>query len=396
MAGIEGPCHIVSYVNPAFALMMDKTKEEIIGKPFCDITHLTGDCVALLDSVKRTGKSATHSEHDLTRPLPAFWSYTLWPAISEKRNLGTMMQVTETTQFHQRMLSINEALVLGAVRQDELIEEVAASNILLSQEIVARKETEQVLHRAQALLSDRAGQLEQAVAARTSELTAINKQLEAFVYTIAHDLRAPLRSMQGFSSMLQEDGGSVLSETGTTFAKRITTSARFMDSLLQDLLLFSRVAKEKIQLESVNVEMIAQSVVARMDTAIHQNGARIELIGPWMPVFAHGPTLGQVLTNLISNALKFVAPGVAPLVRVRMEDRGEFARVWVEDNGVGIPEEQGKKIFQMFTRLHGEKYAGTGIGLAIVEKGVERLNGRVGLESTPGAGSRFWFELKKA
>jgi signal transduction histidine kinase len=102
------------------------------------------------------------------------------------------------------------------------------------------------------------------------------------------------------------------------------------------------------------------------------------------------------LFNLTSNALKFVSTDRPPVVRLRAEEQAEFIRVWVEDNGPGIaPDHQGQ-IFRLFTRLDGEKYAGTGIGLAIVQKGVERMGGRAGLESIPDQGSRFWFELKKA
>jgi signal transduction histidine kinase len=396
LAAVEGPRHLVCYVNPAFIQIMGQSKDEMIGKPFHEITHLTNDCGALMDRVVRTGESATHTEHELSRPRPAFWSYTLWPAMAGTRTLGIMIQVTETTQFHERMLAMNEALVLGSVRQDELIDAAAAANAQLHEEIIARKQAEEVLHRAQMQLEDRAGQLESAVSERTAELTSINKQLDAFVYTIAHDLRAPLRSMQGFSALLIEDGGSTLSETGRNYANRINLSAQFMDSLLHDLLVFSRVAQERIQLTEVNTEMVVKAALDRLETEIKETNACIELIGPWLPVLAHGPTLGQVLTNLITNALKFVAPGVAPLVRVRMEDQFHFVRVWIEDNGVGIAVDQRERIYQLFTRLHGEKFPGTGIGLAIVEKGIERMGGRMGLESAPGQGCRFWFELKKA
>ena len=122
-------------------------------------------------------------------------------------------------------------------------------------------------------------------------------------------------------------------------------------------------------------------------------------------------TLGQVLLNLISNAIKFVAPNVTPVVRIRTEERNPlasasakkthagddpFIRVWVEDNGLGISQEHQDKIFRLFGRLRGREYAGTGIGLAIVKEGVRRMGGAVGLESEANRGSRFWFELRRA
>ncbi len=105
---------------------------------------------------------------------------------------------------------------------------------------------------------------------------------------------------------------------------------------------------------------------------------------------------GFGFVNLIANAVKFVAPGVAPQVRLRAEERAQTVRLWVEDNGIGIPPESLDRIFHVFQRLHTTEFPGTGIGLAIVQKGMERMGGRVGVESTPGKGSRFWLELPKA
>ena len=110
---------------------------------------------------------------------------------------------------------------------------------------------------------------------------------------------------------------------------------------------------------------------------------------------ANEATLGQVLANLLSNALKFVAPGVLPRVRFWSEKRGEFIRLWLEDNGIGIAAQYHERVFRVFERLHGARYVGTGIGLSIVRKGVERMRGQVGLESAPGKGTRFWIELPK-
>jgi two-component system, chemotaxis family, CheB/CheR fusion protein len=263
-------------------------------------------------------------------------------------------------------------------------------------DITERKKMEDDLQQAHAQLADRADQLEQAVVERTTELTATNKQLQAFVYTIAHDLRAPLRSMQGFSSMLVEESGTALSETGRDFAHQISTSAQFMDALLMDLLTFSAIAQQRVELTPVNLEGVVQSVLSHLEKEIQEKNARMEIVGAWPAVLAHKTTLGQVLTNLVGNALKFAAPGVSLVVRLRTEERAEFVRVWVEDNGIGIAPDHQDQIFQLFTRLHGDKFPGTGLGLAIVQKGIERMGGSVGVESTPGQGSRFWFELRKA
>jgi signal transduction histidine kinase len=394
-AAVHGPLHLIAYSNPALSRLLDRSTAALLGKSFCQITHMSDDCVGLFDRVYRTGESASHTEHDGSKPDSAFWAYTLWPVMIGRQAVGIMIQLADATQIHAKMIAMNEALVVGAVRQDELIEAAASSNAQLRDEIVARKQTEEVLRRARVQLADRAGQLEQAVAERTAELTAINKQLDAFVYTVAHDLRAPLRSMQGFSSLLVEDAGNSLSETGRDYANRIIDSAQFMDSLLLDLIAFSRIAKEKIPLEPIDLRTIANWVIVRLDDLIRQTNAAVEIAEQSYTVMAHGPTLGQVLTNLICNALKFSRPGVPPALRVRFEEQSRYIRVWVEDNGLGIPKDQCVKIFQLFTRLNTGNSSGTGIGLAIVAKGIERMEGFLGVDSVVGEGSRFWFELKK-
>lgn len=261
---------------------------------------------------------------------------------------------------------------------------------------VERIRAEEALRSAKDALANEATHLEQLVAERTADLTVTNKQLEAFVYSIAHDLRAPLRAMQGFSSMLVEEAGAALNETGRNHAQRINKSAQFMDALLRDLLAFSRISQQHLELTSVNLEPVVESVLSRLQSDIEQKNARVETSGPWPDVLAHEPTLAQALFNLVSNALKFVAPDTSPVVRVHAEEKPKFVRVWVEDNGIGIAADYQEQIFRLFTRLHGEKYQGTGLGLAIVQKGVERMGGHAGVESAVGQGSRFWFELKKA
>ncbi|MEY2408881.1 MAG: two-component system, chemotaxis family, CheB/CheR fusion protein [Verrucomicrobiota bacterium] len=288
--------------------------------------------------------------------------------------------------------------------------------VVVFRDVTQRKQADASLQLAQKQLADRAGQLERLVAERTMELTESNKQLEAFVYSIAHDLRAPLRSMEGFSAVLVEEAGKSLSPTAQAHAQRINRSARFMDALLQDLLSFSRISQQHIELAAVHSEAVLRGVLLRLEKEIQDAGALIETAGPWPAVLAHEPTLGQVLFNLISNSLKFVAPNNPPVVRIWMEERvagpsftvsekgrndsghaeESWIRFWVEDNGIGINPNHHEEIFRLFTRLNGERFPGTGIGLAIVQKGIERMGGRVGVESTPGRGCRFWLDLRKA
>ncbi len=276
---------------------------------------------------------------------------------------------------------------------DEGGQQVIQCNI---RDISVRKKAEAVQSDAKEQRSKRNAELEGLVGLRTTELRLSNTQLQTFVYSIAHDLRAPLRAMQGFSQLLVQDHSDNLAPEGRGYANFISTAAQTMDRMLGDLLAFSRVSQQKLELVPVELAVVIQSALAACGTEIGERGAQMETLPPWPVVLAHEATLQQVLVNLISNAVKFVSSG-APRVRIHAEDRADgFVRIWVEDNGIGIPSEFQERIFQVFQRLHTTAYAGTGIGLAIVQKGVERMGGRVGLESAPGTGSKFWIDLTKA
>jgi len=239
--------------------------------------------------------------------------------------------------------------------------------------------------------------LEDRVQARTAELEDRNAELEAFAYSISHDLRAPLRAMQGFSLALLEDYGDRLDEAGRRFAERVITAARMMDRLIDDLLAYSRLARAELRLVPLDLGRLVRSSLDQLDGEVKSRAAHITVAEPLPAAVGHGTTLAQVFANLLGNAIKFVPAGRVPEVLVRAERHGDFVRVWVEDNGIGIAAEHHERIFRVFERLHrAEDYPGTGIGLAIVRKGVERMGGHVGLESALGSGSKFWIDLPGA
>lgn len=239
-------------------------------------------------------------------------------------------------------------------------------------------------------------ELEQRVADRTADLVAINQELEAYSYSVSHDLRAPLRAIQGFAQALEEDYGAKLGATGADYIQRIVDSAQRMDTLIQDLLAYSQLTRADIQLNPVNMAAVVREALAQLDREIKQSGATITAAPSLSAVMAHAPTLTQIISNLLGNAIKFVPSGRLPEIKIWTEERGERIRLWVEDNGIGIAPEHQARIFHVFERLHGvENYPGTGIGLAIVCKGAERMGGEAGVESNVGNGSRFWVELDK-
>jgi PAS domain S-box-containing protein len=269
---------------------------------------------------------------------------------------------------------------------------LAVDNALLyraaQQEIAERRRVEEQIHQLNQ-------ELEERVRRRTQALEESNQHLEAFTYTVAHDLRAPLRAMQGFSQALLEDYAGRLDATGRDYVVRVTNAAQRMDGLIQDLLAYSRLSRTQLQTETVDLESVVDRVLLTFTPEIRAKHAVVEVGRPLPPVCAHPSTLEQVLANLVSNALKFVNPGTTPRIRISAEERDGRVCTSVIDQGIGVDPQYHERIFGVFERLHGpETFPGTGIGLAIVRKGVERMGGRVGLESQPGKGSRFWFILQ--
>jgi PAS domain S-box-containing protein len=218
-------------------------------------------------------------------------------------------------------------------------------------------------------------------------------ELEAFSYSVSHDMRGPLRSMQGFAHLLDEEYGERLDDVGRDYLRRIERGAQRLDLLVRDVLAYSKLAKSEVQLQPVALASFLRDLVQ----APELQAATIRLQEPLPRVAGHPALLSQIFANLFGNAVKFGRPGVPVEIRVWGEPRGERARIWVEDNGIGIAPEHYPRIFEIFGRVYADRlYEGTGIGLAIVKKAAERLGGRVGVESELGRGSRFWVELAPA
>jgi len=238
--------------------------------------------------------------------------------------------------------------------------------------------------------------LERQVEERTAALARSNAQLDAFAYTISHDLRAPLRAMEGFARILLDDFGASLGAKGGGYAGRIVTAAERMDRLITDLLAYSRLQRYQSTSRVVDPNRTARRVTNEVRTELG-DAVEIKVMSSMPMILAEPVVLGQVLSNLLSNAAKFKREHDHAKVTLRAELRGDRVRLWVEDEGIGIAPEHQARIFDVFERLHGQEvYPGTGIGLAIVKKGVECMGGAYGVESALGHGSRFWIELPAA
>jgi len=246
-------------------------------------------------------------------------------------------------------------------------------------------------------LEKQAAELERRVEERTKRLSEVNAELEGYVHSVSHDLRAPLRAVHGFGTLLLEDAGSKLGPTEREYLERMLSAAERMKALMSDLLDYSRLAREDIEVRAVDTQHVVEAAQDLLQVELQERHAVVDIVEPLLPVAGHHTSLVLVATNLLSNAAKFVAPGVRPRIRVWTEARGDRVRLWVEDNGIGIAPEKQEAIFRVFERLNGaETYPGTGVGLAIVRRATERMGGASGVESSRGEGSRFWIELPRA
>jgi len=200
--------------------------------------------------------------------------------------------------------------------------------------------------------------------------------------------------MEGLTNLLLEEHSQQLDPSALEYGERIRGAAARMDQMIQELLSYSRLTLLEFQPQPVRLSRVVKDAVSQLAWDLESKNAIINIRRSSSQVLGHYSMLVQVIANLISNAIKFVAPETQPVVTISDSRLDSSVRLVVEDNGIGIEPEHQERIFRIFERLHGrEQYSGTGIGLAIVEKAISRMNGHFGVESEPGKGSRFWIEL---
>jgi PAS domain S-box-containing protein len=370
--------------NPAYLRTVMRRREDIIGRSLFEVfpdtdpsSEGTRNLEASVALVCKTGKpdSLPVQKYDIQagdgsgRFEEHYWSTVNVPVLDGQGRVAyVLLRVEDVTEFVRLNRQQGEHQRLAAELQD----------------LTGKIEVE-IYNRARE------------VAEASRKLKEANTELESFSYTVSHDLRAPLRALQGFADALQEDYGEQLTEGARGYCARIVGAAQRMEQLIEDLLTYSRLSRSELHSKPLDLDIVVDRAVHALAADMERRGAAIRKRGTFPPVIAHRVTLIHVLQNLLTNAMKFTADGVAPAVSIYAEDRGRNVRLWVEDNGIGVPPEYRGRIFKVFERLHGNAvFPGTGIGLAIVKRGVERMGGEAGIEPGATGGSRFWVELPRA
>ncbi len=249
---------------------------------------------------------------------------------------------------------------------------------------------------AEQALRELAAELEQRVARRTAELDAKNRELETFSYSVAHDLKAPLRGIDGYSRLLLEEHAERLDEEGRTFLRTIRGAADQMRQLIDDLLEYSRLERRAVTATHLDPRALVEALVAERAEEASRRGVAVTVDVTCDSATAEAEGLTVAMRNLLDNALKFSAKVAAPRIEIRGRATDGDCVLSVHDNGPGFDMQYHERIFEIFQRLHrSEEYPGTGIGLAMVRKAMERMGGRAWAESSPGGGATFYLEVPR-
>lgn len=352
IVSITGPDRIITHVNDKFCRISQFSRGELIGRDHSLINsnyHPESFFRNLWDTIEQ-GKVWTGEIRHRARDGTLYWvATTIVPFLNEQ----------------------------GKIRQ----------YVSIGADITERKRAQEEIH-----VLNR--ELEERVRRRTAELENANKELEAFSYSVSHDLRAPLRTVDGFSQAVVEDYGALLPEEGLRYLKTIREGAQKMGNLIDDLLTFSRLSRLPLNRQEVSMDRLVSHVVDELRPQL--DGRKIEIRTARLhPAMGDPALLKQVWVNLLSNAVKYSRKRENAVVEIGSND-SDGGPVWfVRDNGVGFDMQYAHKLFGVFQRLHrADEYEGTGVGLAIVQRVVHRHGGRVWAEAVEDRGATFYFNLQ--
>ncbi len=350
---VLGAGHMVRYANPAFCALVGKTMDELIGHAFSSATPSGEECLSLLDRVYQTGRAEIHTGRQDPASHLLDCCYVMWPVLAaDGGRMGILIQVTEPAPFLVQSTGINEALMISSVRQHELTEQAERLN---------------------------------------EELRQANDDLKQFAFAASHDLQEPLRMITSYSQLLIKGYRGELDGEAALCVDFISQGATQMRELLANLLSYTRLGAEKAADEPIDLNTVLERVKQNLKGAIDETAA-VVTSGDLPTVQGQDGRFVQLFQNLMSNAIKYRGAS-PPRIHVSAEQRDTEWRFAVADNGMGIESKYYQTIFGVFKRLHGNAIPGTGIGLAICQRVVERYGGRIWVESRIGLGTTFYFTL---
>jgi PAS domain S-box-containing protein len=290
--------------------------------------------------------------------------------------------------WRQRLKDGTEIVV--ELRSHSLVFGGRPARVLLANDVSARVAAEQEIRRLNA-------DLERRVMERTAQLNDANRELETFAYTVSHDLKAPLRGIDGYSRLLEEDHVASLSQEGVTFVGNIRRGVAQLQQLIDDLLAYARMERRTLHVGTVDLQQLVERVLHEREADITSRGVRVvRVLAAGLTARADQEGLTMALRNLLDNAIKFTRDAIPPIIEIGAKTEGDACVVWIRDNGIGFDMKFHDRLYDIFQRLHrAEDYAGTGIGLTIVRKAVQRMGGRVWAQSEPGRGATFFLELPR-
>jgi PAS domain S-box-containing protein len=370
-------------------------RQNIVGQHLFDVfpehTPNAAACRNLrlsLDRVlqERVPDSMSVQKFDIRRPdgesEERYWSVVNSPVTDAQGEVDYVIHAIEdVTQFVQLKGAVTAKT--PGVSKTERAAAIGGEILLRSEELGAINEQLKTANEELAL--------------RTAELHESLQTMQTFTYSIAHDLRAPLRALMSFSSIVVNDCADRLDDAGKDMLQRIKAAARRMDLLVNDLLAYGQLTHVEVTAVPISLENAVSRALHDMDGEICARRAEVEVKRPLPTVMGNVMLLNQVLVNLIDNALKFVPAEKVPRIAIESVQNERGLRLCIRDNGIGIPPIYHDRVFDLFARLHkNTEYSGTGIGLALVKKAMDRMMGKVGVESLPGEGSCFWLEFRCA